>query len=135
MTKLRFAIAVVLTISLPCLGAEQAPPWPPQEKTAAVSGCKVSILANAEAGYLARHKITREQLPPDFHQKISVALEPFLSVCDCVIKNISMVWSHEYFVSHQAELAAKTQELVNSGVCRTNPGAQPNAPADAEFTR
>jgi len=118
MIKYHFTAAILLIIAIPCLSAENPQPWPDQTKQSAIAGCRHGILDSAKKDYMASNNLTEDQLPPDFHEKITVGLEPFLSVCNCIIEEISSEWSYEYFQPHQDEVQIKMQELTQSGICR-----------------
>lgn len=129
----QFITIPVLTaaiFSTACSGAERS--WPADMKSSAIAGCRASIWQHTEQDFMAKRKITRDQLPPDFRERAASFLEPYLAVCDCAMDRLSREWDAEYFLSHQADVPAKLEQFTSAGVCLPLPAAQPVTPPDAQ---
>jgi hypothetical protein len=120
----RFSLLISLFLSCHCAAAT-AKAWPPAEKSAAIAGCRLSIIESAERDYVKRHKL--KEPPANFREKTAGAMEPFLATCDCFFDELEKQWSYDFFMSNQDKVPSKMQEL--GAACVPN-GAQQGVPAD-----
>ena len=117
--------AVFLVAIMPALflqGVAAASPWPAAEKQAAIEGCRMSIIVQAEQDYLRRHKF--KELPAGFREQIAGRIEPYLTPCTCLFDQLEKEWSFEYFTSVQDIALLGTSTLpaqLMAGVCAVKP--------------
>lgn len=120
-------ITFTALLMFPFLSLSDDKKWPLAEKLAAVNGCRLSIIENAEKDYLKRHNL--KQLPSGFRENIVPSIEPYLAICDCALNKIEQQWSLEYFLGHQADIPLKISDIM-AGECANTPAAQQGVQLD-----
>ena len=113
--------AVFLVAIMPALflqGVAAASPWPAAEKQAAIEGCRMSIIVQAEQDYLRRHKL--KELPAGFREQIAGRIEPYLAPCTCLFDQLEKEWSFETFIARQEAASSRIGQLM-AGVCAVKP--------------
>lgn len=99
-------------------GMAVASPWPTAEKQAAIEGCRMSIIVQAERDYQRRRNL--KELPAGFRERIAGQIEPYLAPCTCLFDQLEKAWSFEYFTSRQEEATSRIGQLM-TGVCAVKP--------------
>jgi hypothetical protein len=114
-TVVAFATAGSLIVPALCQSQDKGIPWSQENVQAAIAGCKASILDHARKDYLTRHNLTESQLPPDFRERITPVIGPYLRICDCTITALSKEVPFERFQVNSPDVQQRLKKLVSKG--------------------